>query len=321
MKLEVHGAVNFYDYRPQLADFYTEVVDGLSQTPKALSPKYFYDEIGSKLFDEICELSEYYLTRTETALLKACAQEITALVDEGCLLVEPGSGSSNKVRLLLNALKPHAYLPMDISRKHLLASAESLSMDYPWLRVHAACVDFSEPLELPYSAPGGKCVAFFPGSTIGNFSPEGVINFLANVADMVGQGGGLLIGVDLKKDASILRAAYNDKKGVTARFNLNMLRRINDELGADFDLDQFRHWAYYNEDDGRIEMHLVSCRRQMMTLGSHQISFEEGETIHTENSYKYALNEFRDLAREAGLERVKAWTDPLELFSVQYFVR
>jgi len=319
MNAHTIGAIQFYDDHPKPVDFYTEVVNGLQCEPKAIPPKFFYDETGSRLFDAICELPEYYPTRTEMALLNKHADEIANLIGKECLLIEPGSGSSQKVRMLLEALQPAAYMPMDISRNYLLQAAQQLATDYPWLEVHATCIDFTTELTLHFCPPHAHRVAFFPGSSIGNFEPADAIVFLQNIANMVGVGGGLLIGVDLKKDESILNAAYNDAQGITAEFNLNLLTRINRELISDFDLEIFQHEAFYNPDAGRIEMHLTSCLPQTVTIGDEIISIANNESIHTENSYKYSIEEFSDLAQLAGFEQVNVWTDANKLFSLHYY--
>lgn len=314
------GAITFYDHHPRPADFYSDVIDGLQQSQKMIPPKYFYDQRGSQLFDAICELPEYYPTRTELAILKNNAHEIAEHIGPECLLVEPGSGSSYKVRTLLDTLKPQAYIPMDISKTYLIQAATQLSDDYPWLEVHASCIDFTDKLHLPDELPEvSKKVAFFPGSSIGNFEPVDAVHFLSDVADMVEQGGGLLIGVDLKKDKSILDAAYNDQEEITAQFNLNLLERINNELNGQFDLAQFEHRAFYNEQRGRIEMHLVSNQSQQVMVDDLSVDFKSGESIHTENSYKYSIEEFQAMARKAGFASNTVWTDKDELFSLHYF--
>ena len=264
-------------------------------------------------------MPEYYPTRTETALLQQHAEEIASLIGKECLLIEPGSGSSQKVRMLLETLQPTAYMPMDISRDYLLHAAQQLAADYPWLEVHATCIDFTSELKLHSDLPHAHRVAFFPGSSIGNFEPTDAIVFLQNIARMVGVGGGLLIGVDLKKDESILNAAYNDAQGITAQFNLNLLARINRELDADFNLESFEHEAFYNSDAGRIEMHLASRLSQTVTIGDVQINFLDHESIHTENSYKYSIEEFSSLAKMAGFDLVNAWIDVDRLFSLHYY--
>ncbi|MDA8363722.1 MAG: L-histidine N(alpha)-methyltransferase [Gammaproteobacteria bacterium] len=311
-------AVRFYDRFPPADSFHAEVLEGLGAYPKRIAPKFFYDTRGSQLFEAICDLPEYYLTRAETEILTAHAPEIARLVGPGSLLIELGSGNSRKVRLLLEALQPAAYLPMDISRDHLLRAAHLLAAEYPWLHVHATCVDYSRRFELPFRSDGPRKIAFFPGSSIGNFEPSEAVAFLRNVARVLRPDGALLIGVDLKKEARVLNAAYNDARGITAQFNLNLLARINRELDGGFILDRFEHRAFYNEAEGRIEMHLASRRRQAVPVGGQQILFAQGETIHTENSYKYGLDEFRNLASQAGFRPLHAWSDRRGLFSVHY---
>ncbi len=312
--------IQFYDHHPKPADFFTEVLDGLQQSQARIPPKFFYDAEGSRLFDAICDLPEYYPTRTEMKILRDNAHEIAACAGSECLLIEPGSGSSEKVRVLLDTLRPHAYMPMDISREHLVGAAQRLSNDYPWLDVHAACVDFTAPMELPYSAAGVKNVAFFPGSSIGNFERADAVAFLQNLCTLLGNNGGLLIGVDLKKEPAVLNAAYNDAQGITAAFNLNLLTRMNRELDANFDAEKFDHHAFYNESLGRIEMHLVSQSEQTVHVGKRKFSFNSGDSIHTENSYKYSVDGFRQLASQAGFEPAAVWTDDDALFSVHYLV-
>jgi dimethylhistidine N-methyltransferase len=311
-------AIRFYDFEPSTGDFLGEVVAGLRRRPPAIPPKFFYDAEGSRLFDAICETSEYYPTRTEMRILCDNAQAIADRIGGECLLVEPGSGSSEKVRLLLDALQPHAYMPMDISRDHLLAAARRLAAEYPWLEVHAACVDFTAPLELPYQPDGVRTVAFFPGSSLGNFEPADAERFLRNLRRMVGGEGGLLIGVDLKKDHDLLEAAYNDAAGVTAAFNLNLLNRINRELEGDFVLDDFSHRAFYNGMRGRVEMHLISRCEQQVHLGRERFRFASGDSIHTENSYKYDIDQFQALAQRSGFTPEAVWMDPGRLFSVHF---
>ncbi len=311
-------AIRFYDHHPAPASLRDEVFQGMARRPRAIPPKFFYDSRGSALFEAICRTPEYYPTRTEIALLRAHAGEIATLIGTDCLLVELGSGSSEKVRLLLEALRPGVYMPIDISKDHLLASAHGLAADYPWLDVHAACVDYSAAWRLPYCPQHLKKVAFFPGSSIGNFEPDEAVAFLRRLAAVVGREGGVLIGVDLKKDIAVLNAAYNDAQGVTAAFNLNLLARINRELGADFDLEGFAHLAFYNETRGRIEMHLVSRRSQNVHIGGARFVFGEGERLHTECSYKYRVEELHALAHRAGLSPVEVWIDPDALFSLHY---
>jgi dimethylhistidine N-methyltransferase len=312
----------FYDFHPATDDFEAAVKEGLSQQPKELPCKFFYDEAGSRLFDEICTLDEYYPTRTEIAVLTENRRRIAELIPEPCQLVEFGSGSSVKVRILLDALPAVvAYTAVDISREHLIRSAAALARDFPAIEVTAVCADYTREIEIPRprANPEARRIVFFPGSTIGNFTPDQALAFLRETAATIGPGGGLLIGVDLKKDKRILDAAYNDTKGVTAKFNMNLLLRINRELGADFDLSSFRHRAGYDEREGCIRMHIESLRRQTVHLNGSSFAFTPGETIHTENSYKYAVEEFQVLGRQAGFAPVEAWTDEGRLFSVHFF--
>ena len=310
---------SFRDLAPEEDDFMAEVVAGLEATPKSLPCKFFYDEAGSALFEEICELPEYYPTRTETALMRDKVGEMAAAIGPHAQIVEYGCGSIEKVRILLDALQaPAAYVAVDISREHLRQAAETLAADYPALEVHALCADFSRPFEVPDGISGDRRVGYFPGSTLGNFDHRAAESFLAEAARLAGSGGGMLIGIDLKKDEDVLNAAYNDAAGVTSAFNLNLLVRINRELGGDFAPGDFAHHAFYNAAEGRIEMHLVSGRAQEVRIGEHRFGFAKGETIHTENSYKYSVAEFQALASRAGFEPVEAWCDPAELFSVHY---
>ena len=310
------ASISFHDLHPTADDLAADVLAGFSRAQKSIPPKYFYDAEGSRLFDAITELPEYYPTRTETAMLHEYANEIAQKAGTGHLLVEPGSGSCTKARILFEGLQPCAYVPMDISRDHLHVAAQAVAVEFPWLEVHAACTDFTRLMALPPTSPEGRRLAFFPGSSIGNFNPDAAVGFLGMIADMVGPGGQLLIGVDLKKDQAILEAAYDDAQGVTAAFNLNLLTRINRELGANFDLAQWRHRALYNEAQGRIEMHLVSCVAQQVSLQGQTFHFTEGETIHTENSCKYTVAEFRDLAARAGFITDTVWVDADRLFSL-----
>jgi len=308
------------DCAPALDTFRSEVLNGLRSFEKILPCKYFYDQRGSQLFDEICELPEYYPTRTEAAIMRDNVEEMAALFGPDCLLIEYGSGSSTKTRILLDHL-PHlaGYVPMDISREHLWNTAARLSDAYPYLDILPLCADYTTEFTLPRSRNLVRSrVVYFPGSTIGNFDTHQAQAFLENIAAVCGPGGGLLIGVDLKKPPQILEPAYNDRQGVTAAFNLNLLRRINDELGADFDLSHFGHYAFYNALAGRIEMHLMSLQAQTVQIGNAEVTFEEEETILTECSYKYSLPGFTSLAKSAGLTVRKVWTDADQMFSVQY---
>jgi dimethylhistidine N-methyltransferase len=299
-------------------DFGRALLAGLKASPKSLPCKFFYDEAGSILFDRICELPEYYPTRTELALLEARASEFARLIGPDAELVEFGAGAVRKVRLLLDALdRPHGYLPIDISGDYLQGVADKLDADYPSLRVRPVIADYTKPFALPAKSPGARRVGFFPGSTIGNFQRADAIAFLRMAADKLA-GGGLLIGVDLVKDPVILHAAYNDAAGVTAAFNKNILARANAELGANFELAGFAHHAFYDPRAQRIEMHLVSLARQRVHLLGQEILFAEGETTHTEDSHKYTLDGFRALASEAGFTPRAAWTDPDRLFSIHW---
>lgn len=302
------------------AGFLSEVIYGLSQTQKSLPCKFLYDEEGSKLFTEICQLEEYYPTRIENQILRDNIFEIAGLIGSSCRLVEFGSGTSAKTRHLLTHLSElSSYVPIDISGAQLRESAGHLAREFPGLEICPVEADYCGISELPgTNREPGSTVAFFPGSTIGNFEPEDAARFLRNIGLICGIGGGLLIGVDRKKDRRILEPAYNDCKGVTARFNLNILARANRELGANFDLKSFRHWAPYNAALGRIEMRLVSTCPQTVHVDSQKFGIEEGECITTEYSYKYTLPGFGRLAAKAGFELVKSWEDDNDLFSVLF---
>lgn len=304
------------DLRPSLPDIHTEVVEGLSSQPKYLSPKYFYNRRGSELFEQICHLPEYYLTRTEISIMNNHRSSIAAEVGPDTCLIEYGSGNSQKVRILLESCKPVSYIPIDISRDHLKASAARISQDYPQLAVYAVCADYSQPLSIPNTLKDLRRVAFFPGSSIGNFSPCEARAFLVQVRRVIGNNGALVVGVDTKKPAALINAAYNDQRGLTKQFNLNLLAHLNQRIRADFDLEAFEHRAQYKEEHGRVELHLVSTKSQTVQMGNHAFELAKGEPIHTENSYKYSFSEFSSLAGEAGLRCAKRWTDPRELFMV-----
>ena len=310
----------FYDLAPGEESFRDAVVKGLGRAPKSIPCKFFYDARGSVLFEAICRLPEYYLTRTEIAILEENAAEIAALIGPHSRLIEFGSGASTKARILLQALdRPAAYVPVDISREHLRDAAISLAEDFPSLPVVAVCADYTRAFPLPsLPGPGGKRVGFFPGSTIGNFEPDAAVDFMANYARILGPGGEMLIGVDVKKDPEIVDAAYDDRAGVTAQFNLNLLERINRELDGDLDIDRFEHVAFYNEAEGRIEIYIRSLANQESWIAGKPVLFAKGELIHTEYSYKYSVPEFRALAGRAGFRPVETWTDSAELFSVHY---
>ncbi len=310
------------DHQPFHELFHADVIEGLSRPHKRLPCKYFYDEAGSALFDQICCLNEYYPTRTELAITRSHAAQIARLMGPAARLVEFGSGSSLKTRVLLDVLiKPAGYVPIDISREHLLRSAASIAEAYPSLCVTPVTGDYTSDLELPDAeAEVRKTVAYFPGSTIGNFEPREALSFLRRVRALSGDDSALLIGVDVKKDPRQLHAAYNDSAGVTADFNLNLLARINRELDGNFSLDTFSHYACFNPGAGRVEMHLVSLEHQSVRVGDQSFEFECGEGIHTENCYKYTPREFAALAARAGWRIVEVWTDEMRLFSLQYLI-
>lgn len=309
-------AIRFYDELGREPDVVAELLAGLEA--RSLAPKYFYDVRGSELFEAICRLPEYYLTRTETAILRACARDVARRTAPGSVLVELGSGASEKVRLLLDALRPVAYLGIDISRDFLRVATRRLARDFPWLAVHAACADFSQPLALSYPPPGMKRLVFFPGSSLGNFTPEEATVFLRRLQPLVGPGGGFLLGVDLQKDPRVLHAAYNDGQGITAAFNRNVLHRLRREYGAAVEPEGFAHEALYNEALGRIEMYLTSLRDQEIVLAGRRFRFAAGERLHTEYSYKYTVDGFQALARDAGYQSEAVWTDLRRYFSVHY---
>jgi L-histidine N-alpha-methyltransferase len=310
----------FHDLAPGEESFRDAVLAGLGRVPKRIPCKFFYDARGSALFEEICRLPEYYPTRTEVAILEENSADIAAQMGPQCRLIEFGSGASQKVRILLQALdRAAAYVPVDISRDHLRDAATGLAEDFPAVPVIAVCADYTRPFRLPPLPGTGKRVGFFPGSTIGNFEPEAAVRFLANYAGILGPGGEMLIGVDLKKETDILEAAYNDRAGVTAAFNLNLLERVNRELDGNLDIDRFEHVAFYSGAEGRVEIYIRSLADQVARIAGTRVRFSKDELIHTEYSYKYSVEEFRNLAARAGFRPVDTWTDPAELFSVHYF--
>jgi dimethylhistidine N-methyltransferase len=299
------------------SDFETDVIAGLSADPKSLPPKYFYDAEGSRLFEEITRTPEYYLTRTETAILKDHVGELAELVPQSAALVEFGSGACIKVQILLDGIPAiAAYLPVDISGDFLKVQAERVSAAYPRLIVQPVVADFTKPFELPGEFAEMPKAGFFPGSTFGSFEPHDAVAFMRHAAKVIGKDGLLVIGVDLVKDPAVINAAYNDAGALTDKFNLNLLRRINRELAGNFNLDAFEHHAVYNRERRRIEMHLASKKRQKVTVAGRMFTFRAGETILTENSYKYTQGSFAALARGCGWTPEIAWTDPAELFSV-----
>lgn len=303
--------------QPQSDCFADVLLTGLRKSPKEIACKYFYDAAGSHLFDQICTLPEYYQTRTETALLTRHAGEIAALMGEGVEIVEFGAGSLRKVRILLDAAAPAAYTPLDISGDYLASVVRDLAADYPHLALRPLVGDFTLPLDIPALSGNPRRAGFFPGSTIGNFKPDAAMSLLRRMRGAL-NGGGLLVGVDLVKDPARLHAAYNDAAGVTALFNKNLLARANRELGADFDPEAFAHYAPYNPGAHRIEMYLVSTRRQRVTVADESFDFALGEAIHTEDSHKYTIESFREMAVRAGFSPRAVWTDVERLFSLHW---
>ncbi len=306
----------------QYPTFMLDVIEGLAKSQKEIPCKYFYDERGSMLFTEICQTAEYYITRTELQLLEQILPEVSARIGGNATVVEYGSGEGRKIRDLLRALQePRAYIPVDISAEILFDSSRRLKREFPGLAIHPLVADYTAPIalpELPSDGQSGRQVVFFPGSTISNFNPAEANRFLRNIRGFLRPGDVFLLGVDLIKSPNRLHQAYNDYDGVTADFNLNLLRRINRELGANFKLHQFEHYAFFNPRYSRIEMHLLSLTDQVVTIGQHQFSFREGETIHTENSYKYSVDGVVRLGHECGFRHEQVWTDTEKLFSVHY---
>lgn len=312
----VQGRVAFYDLSRKQESFEDALVAGLSSTPKTIPSRFLYDAAGSALFDRICELPEYYPTRTEMKILADHAADIAAQCGPEASLIELGSGSSVKVRLLLDAMqRPSAYIPIDVSGEHLLAAAEALAADYPDLAVAAICADYGDTFPLPETPGEGRQVAFFPGSTIGNLEPFEAEPFLAGWAR---SGVDMIVGVDLVKGREILEPAYEDAEGVTAAFSLNLLARANREAGADFDLSAFAHRSHWDEAAGRITIGIESLKAQTVHAAGHRFDFAAGERIETEHSYKYSVDGFQRLARRAGYVPHAVWTDPQNLFSVHY---
>ena len=301
--------------------FATDAVAGLSATPKRLPPKYFYDSAGSELFEKITELPEYYPTRTEIGILNERAKDIATLIPKGAALIEFGSGASTKTRIVLKAAQLASYVPVDISGEFLAEQAEALKREFPHIAMLPVAADFTRPFELPATIQNQPRVGFFPGSTIGNFEPHEAAAFLKDAGDILGAGSMLIAGVDLVKDQRVLQAAYNDSQQVTAKFNLNLLTRMNRELGANFNLAMFEHHAFYNRERSRIEMHLASKKRQRVIVAGESFDFRAGETIHTENSYKYTVETFGCMARGSGWMPTTVWTDKDQYFSVHVLTR
>jgi dimethylhistidine N-methyltransferase len=316
--MNVHAAALTHAHLPdeQTSAFARDAIDDLSQHPKRLSPKYFYDAAGSELFEAITRLPEYYPTRTELAILREQSCEIAAIIPKGAGLVEFGAGATTKVRLLLESCDFDAYVPVDISGDFIRAQADALRRDFPSLAVYPLAADFTASFALPSAIAKMPKVGFFPGSTIGNFEPHEACRFLRSAREILGQGAQMIVGADLEKDERVLYDAYNDKAGVTARFNLNLLVRMNRELGGNFDISAFTHRAIYNRERHRIEMHLISKKTQVVRMLGTSFSFRPGESIHTENSYKYSIDRFAALARGSGWKVGESWTDRAKMFSV-----
>lgn len=313
-------ALPLVDQAPNTESFREAVLDGLTSSQKSIPSKFLYDERGSKLFDRICQLDEYYPTRTEIAIMRASIDAMVEVVGPDVRLVELGSGSSLKTRILLDHLEsPAVYVPIDISRSHLVNAAETLAASYPDVPVQPVCADYTSSFDLPDPPrPAARTVVYYPGSTVGNFRPEEAQKFLSRIAQGLGSTDGLLIGVDLKKDVDVLEAAYDDAEGVTAAFNKNLLHRMNRELGASFAPEDFEFWSFWNDEEGCIESHLRSLRAQTVSIAGTSVSFDEGETIHTESSYKYTLQEFANLVGAAGYSVDRVWTDDRSYFSIQF---
>jgi dimethylhistidine N-methyltransferase len=322
MRLEAPHEKRISDFHPQREQFLEEALRGLTKTPKELPTKYLYDEHGSELYERICSLKEYYIPRLEIRIMEHHIREIVGLLDTDANLIEFGCGSCNKTRILLDNMPDlAAYVPIDISKKQLISETDELSKLYPELQILPVCADFTQTFPLPNPEhPGKRNVVYFPGSSIGNFGPESGKSLLTNIANICQPGGALFIGVDLVKDPEVLYRAYNDSQGVTAAFNLNLLTRINRELGADFNIEAFRHEAFYNQEMGRVEMHLISLKDQIVHLGRRRIPFLRGESIWTESSYKFSLDSFAAMAGDAGFSVEKVWTDEKRRFSLQYLV-
>ncbi len=313
--------VALHNFELSSQEFLGDALAGMRQSQKTVPAKYFYDQRGCDLFDQICELEEYYPTRTELSVIRQNAADIAGCIGPDAMLIEYGSGSSVKTRLVLDALEnPAAYAPVEIARDHLMQTAESLDAAYPEVEILPVCADFTGYFELPEArcSPARK-IAYFPGSTIGNLETEEACTLLKNMAFVAGDDGGLVLGFDLQKDTSVIESAYNDTAGVTAAFNLNLLHRMNAELDADFDIAKFDHKAFYNKEMHRIEMHVVSLENQQFSIGGETFRMARGETILTEYSHKYSLEGMTSMAADCGMKLEKSWTDPQHYFAVAYF--
>ncbi len=310
--------LKYFDVYSEHSNDLDEIVSGMSKGNKSISPKFFYDEKGLKIIDAVYELPEYYLTRTEKQILVQAKEEICSLIGSDSVIIEPGSGNSDKVRIFLNDLQPKAYVPMDFSSVYLKKVGESLHGEFPWLDLYVVCTDYVHEFKLPDQLPNGKRVVFFPGSSLGNLEPNEVISFLESLAKGVGKGGGLLIGIDLQKDKDVVELAYNDPKGVCKAFYLNVFDRLNAEYGANFQADNFQYKVSYNEEFARVEKYLVSNQKQTINIGSNFFELETNESIRAENSYKFTVDQFHVLAETVGFSPVRVWTDSLNLFSIHY---
>ena len=314
--------IKFFDYKPQLTDFKKEVIDGLTKSPKSLAPKHFYDENGSKLFEQIVNLEEYYIPSIEKSLINQNILSINQLIGDDATLIEPGSGSCEKAQKILATNKSiKAYIPIEISGDFLYSAAEKVAQNFPQVMIYPICVDYLKQFNLPEEIKNysDNKVLFFPGSSIGNYDKSEVVNVLNKFASIAGEKSSLLIGVDMKKDKAVLERAYDDSKGITAAFNLNLISRMKGEINNDIDVSNFYHQSIYNELEGRIEMYLISKNDYQFYIDEQLISFQKGEKIHTENSYKYNPDEFIQLAQKASYEIVKYWTDNKNYFSIYYF--
>lgn len=316
-----YNIINIRDFHSDNNNFRTDAIFGLQKKQKEIPAKYLYDEYGSKLFQSICLLDEYYIPRIEKSIMQSNIGEIVDLLGDNVVLIEYGCGDCTKTRILLSHLHyPLTYVPVDISRRQLKAISKELLLDYPGIEIIPICADYSNSVSIPIPKKEGKTVIYFPGSSVGNFDPNSAKKFLKRIHKLCGEDGALLIGIDLKKDPSVLYRAYNDHKNLTATFNLNILERMNRDLGSDFKIEDFAHCAFYNKSKGRVEMHLVSLKEQVVHLDKMNISFTKGESIWTESSYKYHIQEFEHIANTAGFTLKRVWTDEKQWFSVMYLI-
>lgn len=325
---QVQASITYEDQSIHRSQVCEEILTGLTAPFKYIEPKYFYDEYGSGLFEKITETTEYYPTRTERIILSQYAEDIASACGTNAIIVEPGCGSCEKIRLLLDTVRPSLYVPMDISADFLQSSAEKLSEEYPWLSVRAVAADFNSEQVIPHDLANDfinttardsthrRTMVFYPGSTIGNMTPHQAVEFLTMMRESLSPGDGIILGVDLIKADSVINAAYNDVEGITAQFNLNVLTHINRIADADFKLNSFLHHAFYNSMSERVEMYLVSKTEQWAEVAGEPIYFEKGEMIHTEYSHKYSLEGISELAVAGGYQLEQSWTDDKDYFSV-----